>query len=983
MTSELYDASAIGSVWNRWDPHIHTPGTILANEYGSTTIEDFCEAVTESSPTIKALGITDYLSIENYLRVIAHKHLLPNVELIFPNVEGRLDVGTQSGRAINVHLLFSPSDPEHPEQIKRFLGSLTFEAGGHTYNCTRKDLIDLGKRSGATESEEVAFREGTSQFKLNLKAISEAYKGNQWAQANMLIAVVASSTDGMAGIQDSSSKQQRQSMESKSHLIFSSNPNDAAFWQGTGKLSPDEVRQTYGSLKACIHGCDAHKLEEVGKPKEDRLCWIKGDLTFDSLKQACIEPTRAYVGPRQPDGANPSQVVASISVKNAEWLQPSDIRLNSGLIAIIGARGSGKTALADLIAAGAQSQPEGLNKKSFVYRAAEYLHDVSVQLVWGNGDTTDCALWHADSTSGANHIQYLSQQFVEALCSSDGLTDSLVNEIRRVIYEAHDDEGREGASDFDELFEIKCRATLDQRRRFEDEIKRLTDELANLEATHQTLETLQKQEVELANQIKKSQQDRNLLAEKGQAARVTRHQTIRDALALRTAAWESETKKSRTLGEIKAEVRDFRERTAQNFISNLQAEKPGSGLAAAEWSSMRPTIATEVDGMLDQKIDAAAKVAASIRGTPPTKHAEMTKPYIEDAADLSQLTISLLEAESNRLTGVIGLDQQKATKFKALTEAIDRLTRQLEAVKLKIKEVEGIPETVKELKASRKAAHRGVFGAFITLEQTLAELYRLVDTNLRDQPGALGKLSFSVQRKVAIDDWVELGESLLDLRIEGPFHGRGALKEASAELAASWQSGDPEKAAEAVHNFIEQYGKDLPKQRLASIPLKEWGHRVMGWLHSTQHISIEYGLQYEGVDVRKLSPGTRGIVLLLLYLAIDKTDNRPLIVDQPEENLDPQSIYSELVERFKEARLRRQIILVTHNANLVVNTDADQVIVAKASAHQEGSLPTMTYEMGGLETELIRTRVCEILEGGEQAFLDRANRLRVKLREGI
>ena len=74
-----------------------------------------------------------------------------------------------------------------------------------------------------------------------------------------------------------------------------------------------------------------------------------------------------------------------------------------------------------------------------------------------------------------------------------------------------------------------------------------------------------------------------------------------------------------------------------------------------------------------------------------------------------------------------------------------------------------------------------------------------------------------------------------------------------------------------------------------------------------------YGVQYEGVDIERFSLSTRGIVLLLLYLAIDREDDRPLIIDQPEENLDPKSVFDELVERFREARLQRQIIIVTHN----------------------------------------------------------------------
>jgi len=104
---------------------------------------------------------------------------------------------------------------------------------------------------------------------------------------------------------------------------------------------------------------------------------------------------------------------------------------------------------------------------------------------------------------------------------------------------------------------------------------------------------------------------------------------------------------------------------------------------------------------------------------------------------------------------------------------------------------------------------------------------------------------------------------------------------------------------------------------------------------------------YGRLDIEQLSPGIRGIVLLLLYLAVDTQDDRPLIIDQPEENLDPQSISDELVAEFQRAKKRRQVIIVTHNANLVVNIDADQVIVARSGSHRPGQLPVLTYESGG------------------------------------
>jgi len=93
----------------------------------------------------------------------------------------------------------------------------------------------------------------------------------------------------------------------------------------------------------------------------------------------------------------------------------------------------------------------------------------------------------------------------------------------------------------------------------------------------------------------------------------------------------------------------------------------------------------------------------------------------------------------------------------------------------------------------------------------------------------------------------------------------------------------------------------------------------------------------------------------------------------------PKSVFEELVRLFLDAKNKRQVILVTHNANLVVNTDADQIIVAQAGPHSPGELPPISYLSGGLESAHIRKAVCDILEGGERAFQERARRLRVRL----
>lgn len=264
-----------------------------------------------------------------------------------------------------------------------------------------------------------------------------------------------------------------------------------------------------------------------------------------------------------------------------------------------------------------------------------------------------------------------------------------------------------------------------------------------------------------------------------------------------------------------------------------------------------------------------------------------------------------------------------------------------------------------------------MFDTLVQEEEVLSELYAPLKAQLAGEADVERRLELHVRRNVDVDAWVAAGEDLLDLRRSGPFQGHGSLlRVVSVGLAPAWRSGGAEEVATAMEDFINQHMGELMKARRADVSLNELGR----WLFSTDHVALEYGLRYEGVDLAHLSPGMRGIVLLILYLAIDRWDTRPLLVDQPEENLDPHSVYEELVRYFRTAKRRRQVIIVTHNPNLVVNADADQVIVASAERKDAKSLPTIRYVSGGLEDRQIRADVCRILEGGERAFLDRERR---------
>ncbi len=119
-----------------------------------------------------------------------------------------------------------------------------------------------------------------------------------------------------------------------------------------------------------------------------------------------------------------------------------------------------------------------------------------------------------------------------------------------------------------------------------------------------------------------------------------------------------------------------------------------------------------------------------------------------------------------------------------------------------------------------------------------------------------------------------------------------------------------------------------------------------------------------------LSPGEKGALLLVFYLLLDKSDV-PLILDQPEDNLDNQSIYQILVPFIKIAKVQRQIIMVTHNPNLAVVADAEQII--RADLQKEGQ-NEFRYISGSIENKKIRESIVDVLEGTMPAFQNRSRK---------
>lgn len=986
-----------GSEWHRWEPHIHAPGTILNNQFGEgDPWEPYLTKLENLTPKIEAIAVTDYYVTDTYEEFCKHKAAgrLPGVKLLFPNIELRLALSAKSS-FVNIHLLVSPEDSDHLSEVNRILRRLEFQAFDDRFDCTREELVKLGKRSDpAITDDRVALRHGATQVKVNFDLLRKVIHGSKWAKENILIAVAGGAGDGTSGLRQAADATVRQEIEKFAHIIFSSSPAQREFWIGRRSATIEDLRASYGGCKPCLHGSDSHDPESVGQPVDNRFSWIKGALEFDALRQACIDPEgRAYVGEQPPRSAMPSQVISHVGIDAAAWATTPAIPLNPGLVAIIGARGSGKTALADTIAAGCDSiSPAGWGgdenvSPSFLARARKLIGDATTTLTWGSGTSVTRSLDGSDANGHVSfpRARYLSQQFVEELCSSNGVSDGLVAEIERVIFESHSREERDWAVDFAELRDQETARFQQARKREAEAISDISDRIATEFEKEGLVASLTTQVEQRRKLIDGYTTDRAKLVVKGTEAQVTRHTQLSEVAQNIRNKLQAFANQRRTFLAMQDEVRSMRATGAPELLRQTQARHGNSGLNAQQWDEFLLIYKGEVDKSLADYVAWADGEIRKLNGVPPPAGDPMLA-LIPNSADVSTLPLATIAAEMSRLEALFGADQIVRDQYAALTGRITAENSALQNLETRLSDAQGAAARRKGLQTERDDTYGRVFEAIINEQNALAGLYAPLMKRLAASSGTLNQLSFSVRRTADVQTWGSFAEEeLLDRRKAGSFNGRGALiAAATAALKGAWETGSAAEVQAAMTAFMAKYLRDLLSHAPPFAPTQQaefraWSRQFAHWLFGTDHITVRYEISYDGVDIRKLSPGTRGIVLLLLYLALDDSDDRPLIIDQPEENLDPKSVFDELVALFIAAKAKRQVIMVTHNANLVVNTDADQIIVAEAGPHPPGGLPPISYLAGGLEDSEIRKAVCDILEGGEAAFRERARRLRVRL----
>ena len=302
----------------------------------------------------------------------------------------------------------------------------------------------------------------------------------------------------------------------------------------------------------------------------------------------------------------------------------------------------------------------------------------------------------------------------------------------------------------------------------------------------------------------------------------------------------------------------------------------------------------------------------------------------------------------------------------------------LSGIHARIRDLGTIPQKIADATSQRDGVVGEIFAAKERLLADYRRLYRAVQRFIDEHPVSQhsGQLQFSAH--IAIEGFSDRLLEMLHLGKKGSFQGDQGRERMTklirnAELTTI---AGVRAFLSVVQDHLDRDhrdGKPKPTGLSSQLTSGTSEAEVLRFIYGLEYLTPRFELRWMGKPLDQLSPGERGTLLLVFYLLIDQR-RTPLIIDQPEENLDNQTVAMTLVPAIRYAKSHRQIIMVTHNPNLAVVCDADQIIHAsidKADGNR------VTYIAGAIENPLITKLVVDVLEGTKPLFDKRDARYEV------
>jgi len=988
----------------------------------------------------KVIGINDYIFLDGYKRILEEKKQgrLKNIFLFLPVVELRLDkFGGSAGHLsrVNCHIIFSDELP--PELIEQqFLNALCSKyvltpqydhirkGGKWAALPTRESLLDLGKQiiDSVPDSERSKFSspllEGFNNLCISFETVRDVLERSPYFQNKIVTAV--GKTEWAAIKWNDHSIAEKKTIINDADLVFMSASN------------PEELNATKKYLAASgvndllLDCSDAHAFSDAAY--KDRLgkcfTWIKADPTFEGLLQVLNEPSeRVFLGDAPPSLAhvknNTTKYINSIRIErkpgaslDETWFH-NEVPLNSGLIAVIGNKGKGKSALTDTIGLLCNTrQSENftfLSRDNFRQQKNNKAMHFEATLTWESTDSITMGLDTAVDSTQPETAKYIPQNLLEKICSQLGRIEEseFDRELKKVIFSHVNEAERLEKDNLDDLIAYRTSESTDAVDILKGELHRINEQIVSAEGESRPeyrlqLENLlsQKQkELEAHDKVKpievsKPENDPIKQQEIAEAARaVETMQAQLDELEASIAQTTVESGKQATLGSIATKLLarlDNLERQVQAFIKESRDELQQIGLsvdAIAKISIDREPLFEKQKAFSKLKLKADEELDALIDGIEKRKTFPERKfeagvepdPSIDGSlAHKKQLTEKTLEELKTQLDEPNKKYQAYTTELKTWQlqrdgiEGNESEAGTLNYYKKQLLDLALVPQRLEVLYALRIATATEIHKIIRQLAETYRGLYAPVHRFIETRP--LVKENFSVNFEVGIVD-AGFEDALFDFishGVSGTFCG---VKEAHKLLTEILQRLDF-NTEEGIQAFLTEIVECLHNdKRPGGCPVRvdeqiRKGKTVLDLydtIFSLDYLKPRYALRMGDKELHHLSPGERGALLLVFYLLLDK-DDTPLIIDQPEENLDNQTVYEFIVPCIKEARKRRQIMIVTHNPNLAVVCDAEQVICADLDKMDNYK---MRYLSGAIENPIINKAIVDILEGTMPAFKNR------------
>lgn len=1008
-----------GSEWRIWDLHVHTPASFhwkgplfrdMDEAHKTAAVDQLIKALNDTEPAVFAL--MDYWTFDGWF---ALKERLQEVgapalkKKVFPGIELRLVSPTKY--RLNAHVLFSDSTTD--QELRDFKSELRVALVDRP--LSDESLVELArKRVGADLLKEHGFdkAEVDDVYSTALQAgstvaeiIAESYK-NAIAKVPDGKAVGFmpwDTSDGLAKADWHTHYAYVIDLMQTSPIFETRREELWAAFAGVEVEANKEWLSAFQSAlgnvsRLAVAGSDAHRLSDYGLFPSGKTTWIKSDPTFRGLLQAIREPARrSYIGKVPPKllevENNKTYFIDALRIDKTsgsklpeKWFDGSEIPLNPDLIAIIGNKGSGKSALADVIALLGNSKSSRhfsfLTPDRFRQKPTVLAGNFRAKLTWRDGTIEERLLSQDAPVEAPELVRYIPQAFFEDLCNShvSGKSDAFERELRAVIFAHTGEVERQGALDFDQLLRAQEQASREALVEFRKELRVVNGEIERIEEEMapdrrkgvDELLALKEKELEEHDKVKPaalappsdqltSEQKAATHALQGLAQQLEDLAKEERAIASDSAASKAKAKAAEALKE---RIKLFK-RQAKQLEDETKSHLEVLGLSFQQVFDIRVT-ETPID-----ETEAAIKVRSSdlvskLEAIGP-KRKELTEKQDGFKAQLN----APQQAYQQHLAAVNAWQQKRDVLV-----GNPQTAESLSGLRARIGYIEALPAMLAEKIVARKALAAEIIDEIQKQRQARSVLFKpvqdVIDANklIRDDY----KLQFKATLAMSAAMFSERVFSMIKQNF-GPFKGEA---ESHSELHKIVEVHDINNRDEGIALVDEVLAKitsgihgaspSVGLERAMRVNRKP--SELYDFLYGFEFIEPRYTLLFQETNIEHLSPGQRGALLLIFYLLVD-TGHNPIILDQPEENLDNETLVSLLVPVLSDAKKRRQIIMVTHNPNLAVVCDAEQIIY---SSFERKSKSLIQYSSGGIESPQMNKHVVNVLEGTKVAFDNRGGK---------